>query len=241
MQRREQTVAGFTTTTRDLSLQEMLADAIGQTVMARDGVTKQDVASGRTPNGRKVGTMTDVNSAPHATLLAHVSPDTRGTWAGKPRVRRVLGLASRSRAKSSKPLGAIGVQLRFPAGQTILREDDGVEHFFEILGGTVSVSHCMADGRRLILDFLSTGDLLGLTSDRKYQYTAEAVAEVSAVRYRRRDLDTRIGNEIVGLLEQIHAEGNTLIIVTHDPRIGAHAPRQLSIRDGQIDSDHSDG
>jgi putative ABC transport system ATP-binding protein len=55
------------------------------------------------------------------------------------------------------------------------------------------------------------------------------------------NLDTRIGNEIVGLLEQIHAEGNTLIIVTHDPRIGAHAPRQLSIRDGQIDSDHSDG
>ncbi len=55
------------------------------------------------------------------------------------------------------------------------------------------------------------------------------------------NLDTRIGDEIVGLLEEIHAEGNTLIIVTHDPRIGAHAPRQLSIRDGQIDSDHSDG
>ncbi len=55
------------------------------------------------------------------------------------------------------------------------------------------------------------------------------------------NLDTRIGNEIVGLLEDIHAEGNTLIVVTHDPRIGEHAPRQLSIRDGQIDRDHSDG
>ena len=55
------------------------------------------------------------------------------------------------------------------------------------------------------------------------------------------NLDTQIGNEIVGLLEDIHAEGNTLIVVTHDPRIGEHAPRQLSIRDGQIDRDHSDG
>ncbi len=55
------------------------------------------------------------------------------------------------------------------------------------------------------------------------------------------NLDTRIGDEIVGLLEDIHAEGNTLIVVTHDPRIGEHAPRQLSIRDGQIDRDHSDG
>ena len=36
-------MTGFTTTTRELSLQEMLADPIVQTVMARDGVTKQDV------------------------------------------------------------------------------------------------------------------------------------------------------------------------------------------------------
>jgi hypothetical protein len=43
MQRREQTMDGFTTTTRELTLQEMLADPIVQTVMARDGVTKQDV------------------------------------------------------------------------------------------------------------------------------------------------------------------------------------------------------
>ena len=37
-------MAGFTTTTRELSLQEMLADPIVQTVMTRDGVTKEDVA-----------------------------------------------------------------------------------------------------------------------------------------------------------------------------------------------------
>ena len=213
-------MAGFTTTTRELSLQEMLADPIVQTVMAHDGVTKQDVASGRAPNGRKARTMTDVNSAPHATLLAHISPDTRGTWAGKPRVRRITRLAPRSRAKRSKTLGVIGAQLRFPAGQTILREDDRAEHFLEILSGTVSVSHCMADGRRLILDFLSTGDLLGLTRDRKYRYTADAVTEVSAVRYRRRDLDTRIGNNpalarhlLAAVVDELRAAQDRLLLL----------------------------
>ena len=43
MQQREQTMAGFTRTTREFSLQEMLADPIVRTMMARDGVTKQDV------------------------------------------------------------------------------------------------------------------------------------------------------------------------------------------------------
>jgi hypothetical protein len=43
MQRREKIMTGFTTTSRELSLHEMLADPIVQTVMARDGVTKQDV------------------------------------------------------------------------------------------------------------------------------------------------------------------------------------------------------
>ena len=43
MQEREQKMVDFTTTTTELSLQEMLADPIVQTMMARDGVTKQDV------------------------------------------------------------------------------------------------------------------------------------------------------------------------------------------------------
>jgi len=43
MQKGEQTMAGFTTTDGELSLQEMLADPVVQTMMDLDGVTKQDV------------------------------------------------------------------------------------------------------------------------------------------------------------------------------------------------------
>jgi len=51
------------------------------------------------------------------------------------------------------------------------------------------------------------------------------------------NLDTTTGNEILSLLRGAHDEGNTVVVVTHDPRIGEVAPRQLLIRDGRIHED----
>jgi CRP/FNR family transcriptional regulator len=164
--------------------------------------------------------MIDVRAAPHATLPPDVSLDTFTTWAGKLTVRHNVTVAPPSEKRSLKPLGAIGANLRYPAGQTILREEDEADHFFKVLGGTVSISHCMADGRRQILDFLSTGDLFGLTQDDKYHYTADAVTQVIAVRYRRRDLDTRVGNNralashlLAAVIDELRAAQNRLLLL----------------------------
>ncbi|MEM7410715.1 MAG: ABC transporter ATP-binding protein [Myxococcota bacterium] len=51
------------------------------------------------------------------------------------------------------------------------------------------------------------------------------------------NLDTRTGQEVLELFDAVHAAGNTLVIVTHDPEIGARAPRCLTIRDGRVDDD----
>jgi putative ABC transport system ATP-binding protein len=48
------------------------------------------------------------------------------------------------------------------------------------------------------------------------------------------NLDTRSGEEIVALLEHLNAEGLTLVLVTHDPRVANHARRVLRMRDGRI-------
>jgi putative ABC transport system ATP-binding protein len=48
------------------------------------------------------------------------------------------------------------------------------------------------------------------------------------------NLDTKSGEEIVALLERLNRGGLTLVLVTHDPRIAAHARRVLRMRDGQI-------
>ena len=54
------------------------------------------------------------------------------------------------------------------------------------------------------------------------------------------NLDTTTGNEILSLLEGAHAEGNTVVVVTHDPRIGQRARRRLTIRDGRIEDDRTE-
>ncbi len=50
-------------------------------------------------------------------------------------------------------------------------------------------------------------------------------------------LDTATSYEIMNLFERLHAEGNTIIVVTHEPDIAARAHRVISIRDGQIEKD----
>ncbi len=51
------------------------------------------------------------------------------------------------------------------------------------------------------------------------------------------NLDTKTSYEIMGLFEQIHSNGNTVILVTHEPDIALHAHRIVRLRDGLIESD----
>ena len=55
------------------------------------------------------------------------------------------------------------------------------------------------------------------------------------------NLDTATGEEILDLLEGLHRGGTTLVVVTHDPDIGARAARCVSIRDGRIVADERGG
>lgn len=51
------------------------------------------------------------------------------------------------------------------------------------------------------------------------------------------NLDSKTSVEIMALLEDIHAKGNTVIVVTHEPDIAEHAHRIVRLRDGLIESD----
>lgn len=57
------------------------------------------------------------------------------------------------------------------------------------------------------------------------------------------NLDRHTGDEVVHLLETLNGQGVTLIVVTHDPALGARAGRQLVMEDGRLkhDSAHAPG
>jgi len=51
------------------------------------------------------------------------------------------------------------------------------------------------------------------------------------------NLDRHTGQEVMAVLEAVHHAGGTLLVVTHDPEIGARAHRRLRMVDGAIDAD----
>lgn len=51
------------------------------------------------------------------------------------------------------------------------------------------------------------------------------------------NLDSQTGDDIMVLLNQLHAEGNTIVLVTHEDDIAEHAQRVVKLKDGLLESD----
>ena len=51
------------------------------------------------------------------------------------------------------------------------------------------------------------------------------------------NLDSKTSEAIVDLLEELHTEGITLVVITHNPEIAARFPRQVALRDGMVEAD----
>ena len=54
------------------------------------------------------------------------------------------------------------------------------------------------------------------------------------------NLDSKSGHEIMGILDELHAQGNTIILVTHEDAIAKHAKRTIRLFDGKITEDIKD-
>ena len=51
------------------------------------------------------------------------------------------------------------------------------------------------------------------------------------------NLDSKTGTEIIALFDRLHAEGNTILLITHEAEVAANAPRVINLRDGKVESD----
>jgi putative ABC transport system ATP-binding protein len=55
------------------------------------------------------------------------------------------------------------------------------------------------------------------------------------------NLDSATSEEILGLFEQLFRDGQTIVLVTHEADIAAHARRQVHLKDGRVESDFASG
>jgi putative ABC transport system ATP-binding protein len=51
------------------------------------------------------------------------------------------------------------------------------------------------------------------------------------------NLDSATSQEILGLFDTLHVEGQTIVLVTHEHDIAAHARRQVHLKDGRVERD----
>jgi putative ABC transport system ATP-binding protein len=55
------------------------------------------------------------------------------------------------------------------------------------------------------------------------------------------NLDSKSAADVLGLIEELHTEGQTIVLVTHDADVAARAPRHVRLRDGRVEEDDRRG
>ena len=94
-----------------------------------------------------------------------------------------------------------------------------------------------------VLDNVATGLLyVGVPAAERRQRAAIARAVVARPAIVLADeptgnLDSATGAGVLDLLEELHAEGSTIAVITHDPAIAGRLPRRIDLRDGRIERD----
>lgn len=97
-------------------------------------------------------------------------------------------------SESHSPLAALGSISRYTRNNTIFSEGDSADYSYKVVAGAVRLSKMMSDGRRQIAEFALPGDFFGLNWLDEHAMTAEALNDVSVIRYGRGRLE-RLGDE----------------------------------------------
>ena len=87
-----------------------------------------------------------------------------------------------------RELNTIATSVKLRPGQAVFFEGDESAYLFNVVTGAIRLSKLMPDGRRQIVGFLFSGDVLGLSIAEVYAYTAEALSETTLCRFKRTSL-----------------------------------------------------
>lgn len=92
-------------------------------------------------------------------------------------------------------LDGLGAVITLRRDEPLFRPGDAAEFYFKVLKGAVRGCRLLADGRRHIGEFFLVGDFIGLDASEHYAFSAEAITEITVIRYSRRKVDALIADE----------------------------------------------
>lgn len=99
-------------------------------------------------------------------------------------------------------LTSVSALQKVKTGKTLFAEGDSADTVFEVVQGILKLYKLLPDGRRQIMGFVSTDKLIGFSDEDMYEYTAEAVTDVSLCRYSRAQFN-RLLDEVPGFARRV--------------------------------------
>jgi CRP-like cAMP-binding protein len=88
--------------------------------------------------------------------------------------------------------GRLGTAIKVERNRAIYFEGDDAEHCYRVVSGMVRLCKVTEDGRRQIAAFLIEGDLFAWTDQEAYQFSAEAVTDVTVEKFSRARIDEAV-------------------------------------------------
>ncbi len=115
---------------------------------------------------------------------------------------------------------SIGSLVTYAPKESLFWEGDQADFQYRVVRGTVCLYKLLPDGRRQVARFCHAGDLIGLSARATYQYTADALSDVTAQRIRRTDLDAHMEDNpvlrrgvLASISEELNAAQNQLLLL----------------------------
>lgn len=104
--------------------------------------------------------------------------------------------------------------------ESLFWEGDQAEFRYRVVRGTVCLYKLLPDGRRQVARFCHAGDLIGLSARANYQYTADALTDVTVQRIRCADLDAHMEDDptlrrcvMASISEELNVAQNQLLLL----------------------------
>src|SRR5262249_30553369 len=104
-------------------------------------------------------------------------------WLSSP--GRVMNIQTQSFNSSVQP---VGIVRSYPRKWEIVREDDPIDHVYEVVSGTVCTCKMLREGRRQIAGFHFAGDVFGLESAQHHSVAAQAITNAKVRIFNKRAL-----------------------------------------------------